>query len=798
MKQRLASQRPIAAPTLPPSGHHSRLPAQLTSFVGREAEIALARQLLSSTRLLTLTGPGGCGKTRLALAVAECLAEEYADGVAFISLAPIRDPGLVASTVATALGVAPLAEHSPIASVRSHLADKHLLLILDNFEQVVAATSLVADLLRHCPNLTLLVTSRVSLHLSGEQELPVPPLEPPAPRDAQDVERLEQNPAVALFVQRARAINPAFRLTEANAQAVAGICRRLDGLPLAIELAAPRIRLLSPQAIIERLERRLPLLTGGARDLPARQRTMRATIAWSFDLLSEDEQRLFRWLSVFRGGWTLEAAAELSGDDDLAPSHGSGQAVLDELGMLVDHSLVQRGEQPDGAVRFAMLETIREFGLEELEEAGETDVTMRRHADFFATLAAWFETPEVVTSMATAEVWRTGVVAEQDNLRAALAWALDREPETALRIAAGLGPFWFRHDYWAEGRRWLDLSLAGSLTPPLARAHALNHVGTLATWLGDYDTAWARLAEALDLARGLDDWRLIAWALLGLGRVAQHRGDLARAIELYEESLAYYRHFSLDRITDATNKAATVGNLGDIYLSQGRLERASELIEEAVALYRMVGDRQVLLAFRESQGLIALERGDVDEARRIFTECLTAKREYRYSWKMRFAESLEYLALLAAAERQPLRAARLFAAADAIREEIDYRVVVMTVRGFYDRDLAAVRTALGDDAFEAAWAEGWAMPLDDAIDYALSPPEAAGADAEPPSAGAGLSPREFDVLRLLVEGLSDKEIAAALSISPYTVMRHVQNILAKLDVPSRTAAATYAVRHGLV
>jgi predicted ATPase/class 3 adenylate cyclase len=421
----------------------TNIPARLTGFVGREQQLARIEKLLEDSRLLTLTGAGGCGKTRLAIEAATRLLHSYPDGVFFVELAPITDPGLVASTVAVTLGVREEPTRSIEESLRDALRDSEMLLVLDNFEQLLGAAPLITDMLGASPRLRVLVTSRAALHLSGEQELPVPPLRVPDPRDPPPAARLPEYEAVALFAQRAAGVDPDFAVTDENAPAVAEICARLDGLPLAIELAASRIKLLSPSAMLNRLQHRLALLTGGPRDLPARQRTLRETIGWSYGLLEGDEQILFSRLATFVGGWTVEAAEAVAN-----PAGELGVDTLDALGSLVDNSLVRR-EAGDGDLRFGMLETIREFGLEVLEQAGEAGRARRRHASYFLRLAEAAEPQLTVTDQG----WLDQFEREHDNLRAALRWAIDTgEADIGLRIAGAVWRFWQVRDHLAEGR----------------------------------------------------------------------------------------------------------------------------------------------------------------------------------------------------------------------------------------------------------------------------------------------------------------------------------------------------------
>ncbi|HEV3474350.1 MAG TPA: adenylate/guanylate cyclase domain-containing protein, partial [Actinomycetota bacterium] len=421
----------------------NNLPTRLTRFIGRGPEIMAVEDLLENTRLLTLTGPGGTGKTRLSLQVASEMLPRFEDGAFFVDLSPITDPSLVATSIADAVGAKEEPGRSVGDTLQDHLRDKELLLVLDNFEQVTAATDVVQLLLNCAPRLKLLVTSRIVLHLSGEQEYPVPPLALPDPAHLPGLEALSQFEAVALFIDRARAVKPDFAVTNENAPAVAEICARLDGLPLAIELAAVRVKLLSPQSMLARLGQRLPLLTGGARDLPERQRTLRGAIEWSHDLLDDAKRSLFARLAVFQGGCTLEAAEAVCGTD---------LDVLDGLASLVDESLLRRSETTDGELRFGMLETIREFAAERLAESGQQEKLRRRHAEWVMAFAEEAE-PEIVGE--NQALWLDRTEREHDNIRAALRWANDHgEGEIALRTGASLWRFWQQRGHLREGRQW--------------------------------------------------------------------------------------------------------------------------------------------------------------------------------------------------------------------------------------------------------------------------------------------------------------------------------------------------------
>jgi predicted ATPase/class 3 adenylate cyclase len=715
----------------------TNLPAQPTPFLGRERELTRAVALLRpgtdrpdpSPRLLTLTGPGGIGKTRLALQVAAELLDSFSDGAWFVDLAPLTDPALVPSVIATALGVQEEGDRPLLASLIADLQNKRLLLVLDNFEQVAAGAATVADLLAACPGLAVLATSRTRLRLRGEQELAVPPLALPEPGRPPSLERLTQYEAVALFIARARELRPDFAVTNENAPAVAAICARLDGLPLAIELAAARVKLLPPQAMLPRLERRLGLLTGGAWDLPVRQRTMRDAIAWSHDLLSEEEQTLFRRLAVFAGGCTMEAAEAVAGSD-------GGLDVLTGLAALVDGSLLREGEDPSGEPRFTMLETIREYALERLEASDEATPIRQRHTDWCLAFA---DRAPAGLAGSEQESWLGRVDAEHDNLRAALGWGRERgEVEQGLGIVVGLCPFWQMRGHLTEGRRWLASVLAGSAgAANETRSLALLCAGALAWRQGDAVPARTLFEEALALSRALGDRPGTGRALGNLGQVEWEQGNLPRAEALSEEALAIFRALGDTRgiaigllnlgalTTDAERARAlneeslalhraledrhgiahVLNNLGVLARNAGDDGRARTLYEESLALSRALEDPRGIALALYNLGMLAWELGDVGRAGGYYDEALTLLREL--GDRALIASCLEAIAEMAA-PGQPSAAARLYGAAEALREAIG-----VPPRADYEASMraavTAVGAALGEEAFADAWAAGRAM-----------------------------------------------------------------------------------------
>lgn len=729
----------------------TNIPVQRTRFVGREKEVGGVKELLlrEDVRLVTVTGPGGIGKTRLAVEVACGLVEQFPGGRHFVALSAVNDAGLIASVIVQALGIREAGGQSPLEILKKNLGDSMcapMLLLLDNFEHLIHAAPTVADLLAMTPRLKILVTSRAALHVYGEHEFPVPPLALPDSRSMPTVETLGQYPAVELFVQRAVAAKPDFKLDQENGRAIAEICARLDGLPLAIELAAARVKVLSPSSMRMRLESRLQLLTGGARDLPQRQQTLRGAIDWSYDLLSASEQKLFRRLSVFVGGCTLEsveAVCDTKGDLDVE--------LLDGMASMVDKSLLQQVEQARGESRFMMLETIREYAREKLEASSEEAATKRAHAAYCLVLAEE-ETTEL--SGAEGKEWLERFAVEHDNFRAALEWLTETgEAEWGLRLGAALFCFWETREYLAEGRDRLGklLNLAGATAPTKARARALFAAGVLAGEQGDYLSADALISESLGVGhqlqdkkgvavclnalavhareqgdlvvahalfeeslvlwRELDDQKAVARALSNLASVVKLRGDYGRAHALYGECLSIFRGLG-----DQTGVAWSLNHQGDVARDQGDSVAARKLYEEGLAIFRELGDRWGIAGALADLGNLGREQRDCAAAHTLYRESLRIFQELGH--KRGVARLLECFACLAAAQIQAERSLRLAGAAAALRQNIG-APLTPGEQAKLEKGLDPARRALTDTSGATAWLEGWGTPVERAIDEVL-------------------------------------------------------------------------------
>ncbi|MDP9380988.1 MAG: AAA family ATPase [Chloroflexota bacterium] len=685
-----------------------RLPCPATALIGRERELgALGGLLEQGARLVTLTGPGGVGKTRLALQLAGDLSEMYPDGVAFAPLAPLADAGLVIATIARSLGLTETGGQSLRDTLHSYLRGKRMLLVLDNFEHVMVAAPEVAELVMSSGGVSMLVTSRAPLRLRGERECPLQPLKLPELTRVPEVREVESNPAVELFVERARAIAPGFRLSQANAAAVAAICRRLDGLPLAVELAAARIRAMSPTELLARLDSVLPLLRGGARDLPERQRTMQATIQWSYDLLGTQGQELFRRLSVFAGGWTLEGAEVVGSTPPVAL-----EAVFDLLSELVEQSLVIA--TPGEVMRYRMLEPIRQYALRLLEESGQAEEVRERHARFYLALG---EAAESELKGPDQVEWLERLGWEHDNLRAAMARLLDRgDTESAARMGWGLARFWWMRGHFSEGRRWMEMLLAQD-PPPSARAWAQLTLGVLAYGQADYERAAPAIEESLVLYRRIGHERAITMATSMAGPVEIARKNYERGAALVEEALRRYHQEG-----DTWGGAVLITYFAAMPLSQGDFERATELSEKGLALSREIGDRISIYASLYNLASIAQARGDSREATRLFGEALVLSMEMGDLGNSAYC--LEGLAGVSTAEGEMERAARLWGAAETLLATGEAAVYAHTPdRSLYERAVSDARSKASDQSFEAAWAEGRKMTAEQAVKYALAGPE---------------------------------------------------------------------------
>lgn len=746
----------VAAPNLPGEfppiksldASPDHLPVQLTSFIGREKELDEVKQLLSQDRLLTLTGPGGSGKTRLALQAAAEMSEHFQDGVYFVALASIDDPGLVPPVIAQSLGITEAPGRAIIDRVKDDLSKKTILLVLDNFEQVIEAAALVAELLVASTGLKIIVTSRESLRVSGEREYPVLPLALPDLTQTPSQETLSQYASVELFFQRARAVKPDFEITGDNAPAVAEICSRLDGLPLAIELAAARIKLLPPHAMLTRLENRLAFLTGGARDLPARQQTLRNAIAWSFDLLDEHEKQLFCRLSIFAGGCTLDAVEAVAGglmSGDLEP-------VLDEIESLLDKSLLREAESAAGEPRYVMLETLREFGLEQFEASGELDDARYRHAAYFLTLA---EQGETVTESAQQVQWLNRMEQEHDNIRAALDWSKTTEGkgDLCVRLAGLAGLFWEARGYYSEGRKRLDdiLAIEPAQERNAARARLLARAAELAYRQSDYVATISFAAESLAIYREAVDQQGTASALIKLGNAAVEMGDYAAGSGFSEEALSIWR-----QLGDKHGTARALISLGWAALRTGSDALARMRLEEALTLSRDLGDSRRIGFELSGLGEVALRQGDTMRAVQLVEESLAIRRQLGNKWGIgvslgilgwaaireghwelaaaRLGESLEIrqetgdqsgiawclerMADIALAQGQAEKAARFVGAGAALRASIS-SVIDPADQPEYDRRISSLRAELGQERFTAAWDEGQAFTLEQAVAFAI-------------------------------------------------------------------------------
>jgi predicted ATPase/DNA-binding SARP family transcriptional activator/DNA-binding CsgD family transcriptional regulator len=781
-----APSQPVGRPSkefLGPSPNN--LPASLTSFVGREKGLLEVKRLLSMTRLLTLTGAGGAGKTRLALEAARGLLGAYPEGVWLVELGPLSDPALTLQAVAAALDVREQPGRALADTLTDHLRARDSLLVLDNCEHLVdAAAHLAAALLESCPKLRILATSREPLGLPGEAVWTVPPLSLPDAGRASSVEGLMGSEAVRLFLDRARSRLPGFGLGEENAGAVGRICRKLEGIPLAIELAAARMGALAVEQIAQRLEDSLKLLAGGNRIADPRQQTLRATLDWSHELLSEPERKLFGRLSVFAGGFSLEAAEEVCSDEGIERDD-----VADLLSKLVDKSLVMAGAGAQGALRYRMLEPVRQYAREWLEESGGPEAVLRRHAALFLALAEEAE-PELRGPWQAS--WVKRLEQEWDNLRAAMVWLLARGvPEGAARLGWALWLFWRVRGRFTEGRSWMEEALAKrSAMPATARARALFVAGMMADGQADLRSAEPLIEQGLKLFRELGDKLGHACALGSAGLVEFGRGQNERGSALFEEAADLFFE-----VGEKYAAAFMLNFLAAVRLKEGSHARAKRLAEQALAQFREIGGKQGISVALYILAMVAHASGDDERAKTMLREGLEPAAEV--GDESNVAHCLQGLATLAASEGGVARATRLWGAAEALLERIEATAYAHAPeRSLYLSQVSAARAELDEAAWQAAWIQGRAVTTGRAIEYALleeEVPSTLVAGQRPPAdePAETLTSRELEIALLVARGLTNREIASELSLSKSTANNHVARILRKLGLRSRTQIAAW-------
>jgi non-specific serine/threonine protein kinase len=839
-----------------PRQRSADLPLLPTPLIGRRRETAAARKLLfaAGARLVTLTGPPGVGKTSLALALAHGLRERFEHGVRVVDLAPVSEAESVPATIAEALGVGP-GGRPPSERIAGLVRDRHLLLVLDNFEQVVGAAPIVGELLSACPRLAVLVTSRAPLRLRWEHELTVPPLDLPSSEDRSSSRVLTVAPAVALFVRRAQAVDSSFELDADSAPAVAQICTRLDGLPLAIELAAARVRLLSAEEILRQLDGNgggpstaasaLELLSGGGRDLPVRQRTLADPMAWSHAQLRSAERTAFRRLAVFVGGCTIEAAERVC------------DAGWDTFESLVEQSLVRRERLAGGETRLRLLEPIRQYALEQLNASGEADAIAARHSAYFLGLAERVA-PEL--ARASQAAWLDLLDRDRDNLRAvARRAAAERDAETVLRLGAALWQFWWARSDAAEARERVEsiLALATAVPPSPARARALHGAGVLAHELADYVEAESLFEQSLRVARALDDRQAIADVLSSHGWMAQQRGDYARARGLLDQSLKVVR-----QLDDRTRLTATLSRRGYVAFAAGDIVEARTFFDQALVVARQLDDRRIACDVLYSLGLTFHAECDLAQARSYFEESRAILQELEHRPALaqtlhslaalatmegdlvtardlfrdvlliargagnqrRLALALWAVAVLVGAQGEPERAVRLHSAGTAAIDALGV-MLARPLKQLNEANMAPAYAALDEHAVATARAAGQTMTLEQAVDEALAwladpgdlveeEDEAIRDDARPdllsrreadmpgpapaPSRGVeALTRREREVAALLGRGLTNRQIAAELVLTEGTANSYVKRVLRRLGLHSRAQVAAWAVQHGL-
>jgi non-specific serine/threonine protein kinase len=765
------------------------------------------------------------GKTQLALTVAHEVRDRFPDGAVFVDYAPLRDPAFALPTLANRLNIRPIPRQPMLDTLAYHLRDAHRLLLLDNLEGIVSVAPAICELLVRCPKVKVLATSRAALRVSLERAFPVMPLAVPDLLRPPNPDAINKSPAAALFVARCRAVQPDFALTPDNARSIAEICVRLDGLPLAIELAAARARLLPPESILNHLQSRLDLLTEGPRDAPLRHQTLRGAIAWSYVLLDPAERALFRRLAVFVGSFTLQDAHAVQ-DEPLK----DGPGLLSQLSSLIDKSLVVR-IPGDGEPRFRMLETIRDYGLEQLAATNELNVVRRRHAAYLREFAEQAEPQLIGGPLQSA--WLGRCEAKYDNLRVALEWTTSQAhaDNEALRIAAALWPFWQMHGDWQEGRKWLNAALARSRSPTPARAKALIGAGHLATDQADYAAADQLYTEALDIYRHVGDARGAGDALIALGGPAWKRGDFPTAHARFEEGLQSHR-----QVGYKPGIAMALKCLGIVTGEQKQYDAGRSFYLQAADLYKEIGDKRGLASVLNNVGMVEYWRERYGEAHRLFSESITLQREvgnrrgiaitlvnlghtnrrlgepstaraaYAEALGMQralgdpreIAELLEGVAQLLKLESAPERAATLFGAASGLRDAIG-APPVPAMQPENEQALKAIRAALREVRFTSAWDRGRQMTFQQALEYVTACLEE-GQPVSRPARGAAFHPltrQEQRIAALVAVGYTNAQIAKELWISVRTVTTHVQHILDKLGFHRRVQIATWAKEHGL-
>ena len=810
------------------------LPAPLSSFVGRERELAEVRQLLSDHRLVTLTGAGGSGKTRLALKIAAEVLSEFEHGIWFVELASLSDSAFLPQTIASTMGVREGTGQALMDILQEFLATRELLLVLDNCEHLIAACAAIAEaLLRNCPELKILATSREVLTIPGEVAWTVPPLSLPPqhpwinPASARNALALyEESESVQLFVSRARAATADFKLTAENGAWVAEICRRLDGMPLAIELAAARVRSLSVQQIAQRLDDRFQLLTSGSRTAPPRHQTLASTLDWSYALLSEQEQKVLQRLSVFAGGATLEAAEAICRGQGVPAVE-----VLNLLSQLVDKSLIVVDKPPQGETRYRLLETIRQYAHGNLVQSGEEELSKDLHLAFFVQ---WAEKAAPLLSGAEQLQWLDSFEAEHDNLRAALEWCkvAQKRADVVLRLVVACARFWRLRGYLGEGRLQISMALPEAavqqktemyaralyweaalaylqsdypatrrlaekslalwqelgLQNHVGRADTLDLLGELATEEGNYTTAPGLFEEALEIYRKLEDPRGIGDMLMQLGWAYMRMGMYARVGPYMGEALFLFRE-----IGNASGTGFVLGGLGELAIRQGRYEQAERFLQDSLAVREKHGHKWGMAASLGSLGWVALRQQDFKRVRALLRESLALRQEL--SDKGGIAWCLEKLAETKYRQSQHREAAKIFGFAELLRAPIG-SVIDPADQPEYEHIVSDLRSALGAEDFAALWAEGAAMPAEAVIELALSETGPGSPRAERERYG-GLTSREREVATLIAQGKSNREIAEAMTVGIKTIETYVTRILNKLGFDSRVQIAMWAVERGL-